>query len=120
MVISIWQILIITSPLIFTLVALLLTSKAGKLGRTEFFLRLLVISAIAIFVGGIGAVAPPGNPVIALLILATVVLIGFYSFRIQILRLQDMGQSRFFVFLSFVPLVNLLFLLFLIFAPGRP
>ena len=118
--ISIWQILIIASPLTFAIVALLLTSRSGTLGRTEFFLRFLVTISIGIFVGGMGAVAPPGNPAIALLVVATALSIGFYSFRIQILRLQDIGQSRFFVFLSFIPLVNLLFFLFLIFAPGRP
>lgn len=113
-----WQILILLIPFASIFLVFVLTPTNTGLTRREFVVRCLAILGTSIVLGGVSVLFPEGNPVLVLITLVVWLGVICYSFRIQILRLQDIGRSRYFVLLGLVPIVNLIMLLFLLFAPS--
>ena len=118
--ISIWQIFILALPILLFVVAYFTTSRDIILNRMGNFVRLLILIVL-----GTGLVLLTSSLLVdsaagALIMLVLGIVIGVVNLRFQIMRLQDIGWSRFLALLSYVPILNLVFLLVLLFVPGKP
>lgn len=116
--ISIWQVFILVLPILLFVFAFFTTSRDTYLNRMGYFVRLLVLT-----VAGTGLVLLTSTLLVesavgAITMLVLGIVIGLMNLRFQIMRLQDIGWSRYFALLSCVPIANLVFLLVLLFVPG--
>ncbi|WP_422375775.1 DUF805 domain-containing protein [Roseibium sp.] len=116
--ISIWQIFILVLPILLFVVAFFTTSRDTFLNRMGYFVRLLVLivagTGLVLLTSTLLAESAAG----AIIMLVLGIVIGLMNLRFQIMRLQDIGWSRYFALLSYVPIANLVFLLVLLFVPG--
>lgn len=107
-------------PAVLFLAAYFTTALDCTLNRMAFFVRLLILLAAGTALVFVVANQPEEGFAGVLIVLLGGLVIGFFNMRFQIMRLQDVGWSRFLALLSYVPLVNLIFVLVLLFVPGRP
>lgn len=117
--ISIWQVFVLFLPILLFVVAYFSTSQEAFLNRMGYFVRLLVLIVL-----GTGAVLLTSSLLIdsaagALIMLVLGIAIGITNLRFQIMRLQDIGWSRYFALFSYFPIANLVFVLVILLVPGR-